>query len=485
MKTLSPQDASFLHLETGDTQMHIGSTLIAEGPAPEHRLVLDGFRAKLQFIPRYRHKVRFVPLDLGRPVWVDDPHFNLGYHVRRTALPEPGSAEQLRNLIGRLMSQPLDRSKPLWEFWVVEGLADGRWAVVTKVHHCMVDGVSGAELLAVVLDVEPEPELPVPDDWVPELEPSDAELVSRAIREQVGVPAEGLRAIRARLRGPRRIAGALLENARAIRDFADVGGIRGGGRPSSLNGPIGPHRRYAWAGGSLADIKAIRQGLGGTVNDVILAAITNGFRKLLLSRGEEVAGQTVRSMVPVSVRGPEGQGIPDNRVSAMWAELPVGIDDPAERLRSITHQLENLKDSRQALGGKALTSLGDFASPMLLALGTRVAARAPQRAVNTVTTNVPGPQVPLYCWGQKVLAAYPYVPLAANVRVTVAIFSYDGGIYVGVTGDYDTAADIGILCGGVETGLVELLAATGRAVPEAAESGTAGASNGRAAASPS
>jgi diacylglycerol O-acyltransferase / wax synthase len=485
MQTLSPQDASFLHLETGDTQMHIGSTLIAEGPPPEHRHVLDAFTAKLQFIPRYRHKVRFVPLDLGRPVWVDDPHFNLGYHVRRTALPEPGGEEQLRNLVGRLMSQPLDRSKPLWEVWVVEGLADGRWAMVTKVHHCMVDGVSGAELLAVLLDVEPEPTLPDPDDWVPELEPSDAELARRAIREQVAVPAEGIRAVRARLRGPRRIAGALLENARAVRDFADLGGIPGGGRPRSLNGPIGPHRRYAWARGSLADIKGIRQAFGGTVNDVILAAITNGFRELLLGRGEEVSGKTVRSMVPVSVRGQEARGIPDNRVSAMWAELPVGIDDPVERLRSITHQLEDLKDSRQALGGKTLTSLGDFASPMLLALGTRVAARAPQRAVNTVTTNVPGPQVPLYCWGQRVVAAYPYVPLGANVRVTVAIFSYDGGIYVGVTGDYDTAADIGILCEGVETGLSDLVAATGRAQAGEEESGATGAANGRAAASPS
>ncbi|HSD24919.1 MAG TPA: wax ester/triacylglycerol synthase domain-containing protein, partial [Solirubrobacterales bacterium] len=245
METLSPQDASFLHLETGVSQMHIGSTLIVEGPPPDHREVLDAVASKLQFIPRYRQKVRFVPLDLGRPVWVDDPHFNLGYHVRRTALPEPGSEEQLRNLIGRLMSQQLDRGKPLWEIWLAEGLAEDRWAVVTKVHHCMVDGVSGAELLAALLDVEADAEPPPAADWLPEPEPSDVELVQHAIRERIAVPAEGFRTIRAGFRRPRRVASTLLENARAIADFADVRGVPSGDRPRSLNGPIGSHRSYA------------------------------------------------------------------------------------------------------------------------------------------------------------------------------------------------------------------------------------------------
>jgi WS/DGAT/MGAT family acyltransferase len=269
---------------------------------------------------------------------------------------------------------------------------------------------------------------------------------------------------------------------------------------TSLNGTIGPHRRWAWARSQLADVKAVRAALGGTVNDVVLAVITNGFRELMQSRGERVTDETVRTMVPVSVRSPGERGTYNNRVSAMFAELPVGIADPVERLNSIRTQMEGLKESKQAVAGEVLTSLTGFAPPMLLSLGTRAFMRLPQRSLNTVTTNVPGPQFPLYAAGKRMLEAFPYVPLAGTVRIGIAIFSYDGTLNFGVTGDYDSATDIGVLAGGIESGLAELVRiaekaggarkAAGRgkrdrssakpAVPKATKSGrAAGGGNGR------
>ena len=235
---------------------------------------------------------------------------------------------------------------------------------------------------------------------------------------------------------------------------------------STLNGPIGPHRRWNWAHAQLSDVKSIRAGLGGTVNDVVLAAITRGFRELLLARGEDVEGRIVRTLVPVSVRRPGERGTYNNRVSAMFAELPVGIEDPVERLSSVREQMEGLKQSKQAVAAEVLTSLTGFAPALLLALGARVASRrAPQRNVNTVTTNVPGPQRPLYLAGRRMLEAMPFVPLGGQVRVGVAIFSYDGALKFGVTGDYDTAPDIGVLCTGIETGLAELVKAAAAGDP--------------------
>jgi len=458
MQSMSALDAAFLHVEDDVSHMHIGATLVGQGPAPSHEDFLGRIAGKLQFVPRYRQKVRFAPLALGWPVWVDDPHFNLEYHVRRTALPAPGAEAELRNLIGRLMSQQLDRGKPLWEIWFVEGLEDDRWAIITKVHHCMVDGVSAAELLGLLLDVEPDPaalELPA---WTPPAEPSEAALLRHVLREQIAVPGEGVRRLREAIRKPLSSAGAMLGGARAAAAAVPV--LRRT-QETSLNGPIGPHRKYAWARGRLTDVKTIRVAFGGTVNDVILTVVTRGFRDLLLARGEDVEGMTIRSMVPVSVRTADAQGTPDNRVSAMWAELPVGLVDPVARLRSVSLQMDGLKESGQAVGGEVLTSLGAFAPPVLLALGGRLATRVPHRNMNTVTTNIPGPQYPLYCVGRRVLEMYPYMPLANTVRTGVSIFSYDGGIYVGVTGDADTAPDIDVLCAGVEAGLAELLELAG------------------------
>ncbi len=457
---LSPLDASFLHAEDAVSHMHIGSIAVFEGPPPPFADVLDMVRGKLTLVPRYRQVVRFVPFDLGRPVWVDDPHFALDYHLRHSALPAPGDSRQLRALTGRVMSQQLDRTKPLWEIWMVEALSDNRWAMVAKTHHALVDGISGTDLLAVIMDLAPEAEPVPPDDWSPRPSPSRSELAARAVVELVRSPYEQLRAVRSTTRLPRHALGQALDVARGLSSMAGL--VRPTPR-SSLNGPLGPHRRYGWAATSVDEVKRIRKSLGGTFNDVVLAAITGGFRDLLVSRGESV-NRVVRSLVPVSVRprAADGLAVGDgtlcNRVSAMFAELPVGISDAEERLQALSVQMEGLKESQEALAGEALTSLSGFAPPMLLALGMRVATRVAQRNVNTVTTNVPGPQFPLYVLGRRMLEAYPYVPLAGQVRIGVAIFSYDGKVAFGVTSDGDGPSDLDVLLGGIERGMDELLA---------------------------
>jgi diacylglycerol O-acyltransferase len=456
VQRLSPQDASFLHLEDAVSHMHIGAVAILEGPPPEYEALSRMIRAHLPSVPRYRQKVHFVPIALGRPVWVDDPHFNLGYHLRRTALPLPGGDQELRNLVGRVMSQQLDRGKPLWEMWVVEGLSEGRWGFITKLHHCMVDGVSGAELLAVVLDSERDPELAPVDDWHAERQPLGAELALHALAKRAVSPYEQLRAARSAARSPGR---AVRDAATTARGLWRITGVLAPPPPSSLNGPVGPHRRWAWARSQLSEVKRIRSVFGGTVNDVVLTVIAGGFRALLAGRGESTQ-RDVRTLVPVSVRASAEHGQYNNRVSAIFANLPVGIADPVERLAAVRAQMEHLKHSGDAVAGDVLVGLSGFAPAMLLALGLRAATRMPQHSVNTVTTNVPGPQRPLYAAGRRMLECFPYVPLGGHVRVGVAIFSYDGGLTFGVTGDYDEAPDIDVLCNGIEQSLRELLTAS-------------------------
>ncbi len=450
---MSAQDAAFLHIEHDTAPMHVGGVSIFEGPPPSFDELLAMIAAKLVLVPRYRQVVRFVPFGVSRPVWVDDPHFNLGYHVRRTALPAPGGDGELRSLVGRVMSQNLDRAKPLWEIWVVEGLDQGRWVMLSKVHHCMVDGVAGTDLMAVLLDVEREPPAAPADDWLPASSPSDASLLARAALDRVLNPFAAAEGLAGALRTPRQLAGLLEQTAQGIVNSA---GMARQSEPSSLNGALGPHRRWDWARGRLSDVQLVRKALGGTVNDVVLAAITHGFRELLQSRGESTE-RVLRTLVPVSVRRPGERGTYNNRVSAMFAELPVSLEDPIERLRSISAQMAGLKDSKQAVAGEVLTSLSGFAPPMLLALGARVAARIPQRSLNTGTTNVPGPQFPLYAGGRRMLESFPYIPLFAHVRIAVAIFSYDGGLTFGISGDYDSAPDLDVLADGIEAGLGQLV----------------------------
>ena len=459
---LSPMDASFLHIEDDVSHMHIASVAVFEGPEPPFDEVMAMIEAKLELVPRYRQRVQFVPFDLGRPVWVDDPHFNLDYHVRHTALPSPGGEAELRRLVGRVMEQPLDRSKPLWEIWVVQGLEGGRWAMLSKAHHALVDGVSGTDMLAVLMDQSSDAERPTaPAEWVPAPTPSGLALVAEAFVDLLLSPYEIARAARAQTRALRRMARYAAEVTSGL---VAMGGLVRPTPLSSLNGPLGPHRRYAWASTSVEDIKTVRRELGGTFNDVVLTCITNGFRELLLSRGESV-DRVVRTLVPVSVRPRDesgraiGDGTFDNKVSAMFAELPVDIEDVTLRLQAVSEQMKDLKDSKEALAGEALTSMSGFAPPMLLAMGMRLATRAAQRNVNTVTTNVPGPQVPLYAAGRRMARAFPYVPLAAQVRIGVAIFSYNGEVNFGITGDYDSAPDLDVLTAGIEEGMAQLLKA--------------------------
>ena len=454
MHRLSPQDASFLHLEDAVSHMHVGAVAFCEGPAPDHDAFTRMVQAKLDAIPRYRQRVHFVPFALGRPVWIDDPHFNIGYHVRRTALPRPGGDDELRALVGRVMSQQLDRGKPLWEMWIAEGLEGGRWALITKLHHCMVDGVAGAELLSAVLDDARDAEHDAPRAWTPERQPSGAELAVRALGTRARSPVDEMRSLAgSALDDPR---GAVTQVAGTLQGALTLAGILRPAKPSSLNGPIGPHRRWAWARSSLADVKEIRRALDGTVNDVVLAAIAGAFRELLLSRGEP-ADHVVRTLVPVSVRGRQEEFTYDNRVSAMFADLPTDVADPVERLAAIRRQMRHLKETHEALAGDALVALGGLAPAMVLALGLRTATHVPQRNVQTVTTNVPGPQHTLYAAGRRVIDCFPYVPLGGHVRIGVAIFSYDGELNFGVTGDYDRAPDVDVLCRAIETELTRLL----------------------------
>jgi diacylglycerol O-acyltransferase / wax synthase len=453
MDWMSPMDASFLHLEGPMNPMHVGGVSIFEGPVPPFERLEEMVAGKLGLVPRYRQKVRFIPLGLGRPVWVDDPHFNLSYHLRHTALPAPGSNDQLRRTAARIFAQHLDRDKPLWEIWAIEGLSESRWALLSKVHHCMVDGVAATDMMSVMFESDAAPV--AAGAWEPAPEPSGTELVLRTLTHRTFNPSEQLRTVRAAARAPRASLVQARDLLRGMTSSASVMRPVGG---SSLTGSIGPHRTWSCAHVRLSDVKSVRAALGGTVNDVVLTIVSGGLRDLLEGRGEPIADRTIRALVPVSVRRPGEQGVYNNRVSAMFAELPVGVADPAARLEAVRAQMDGLKQSKQAVAGDALTSLSGFAPPMLLALGTRIAARAPSLGVQTGVTNVPGPQQPLHTLGRRLLESFPFVPLIGHVRISIAIFSYDGGLYFGVTGDYDSSSDIDVLTTGVERSMAALLA---------------------------
>jgi diacylglycerol O-acyltransferase / wax synthase len=466
MTRLSPLDATFLHVEDDVSHMHLGSVGFFEGPPPRHADLLAAIEAKLHLAPRYRRRVRFLPLGAGRPVWVDDPHFDLGYHVRRTALPAPGGNRELRALVGRVMSHQLDRSRPLWELWVVEGLGGGRWALITKLHHAMADGVSASNLITAIMDTRRDEPVTAPQPWTPSPAPSGLALAAGALGERAQWPLREARALRGMMREPRRTALRVAATLQGLTAYARVLPPSDAG---DLNGPIGPHRRWRWARAGLGEVKDVRAALGGTVNDVILAAVTAGFRDLLLARGA-TTDRSVRTLVPVSVRAADQDGHYDNRVSAIFAELPVAIGDPLQRLHAITAQMERLKATHEAVAGEALTSMAGFAPEVLLSLSGRIATHLPQHNVATVTTNVPGPQAPLYLAGRRMLETFPYVPLAGHVRIGVAIYSYDGTLGFGVTGDYETAPDIGIVCDGIERAVDELVTLAARRSPTSSRS---------------
>ena len=460
---LSPLDASFLFAEDRTRAMHVcGVMTFAPADGPEFDM--DAFAAligrRLALVPRYRQKVREVPGHLGLPVWVDDPDFDLDYHVRRSALPRPGTDEQLRALVGRLIARRLDRARPLWEIYLVEGLSDGRFAVVTKTHHAMVDGLASMDVGALLLDSTPEPRETAADEWRPAPEPSALELAAGAVLEAWRRPRTVLD-VAARAGADVREVTVGLERAMTTLLSA------GTGRPvHALNTVIGEQRRFATARTTLADHRAVRAALGGTVNDVVLAVVTGALRHWMMTRGEPLtAGATVRALVPVSVRarrdtvaaprtgGPAAAG---NSISAYFVDLPVGEDDPLRRLAQVSAAMAAHKAGGQAVGATTLIRLAGLAPPTLHSLGVRLASEFSSQVYNVLVTNVPGPPRPLYAMGARMLDMYPVVPLAGGQAVSIGITSYDGGMHYGLNADRDAMPDVDVLAGALTDALDEL-----------------------------
>jgi WS/DGAT/MGAT family acyltransferase len=432
--------------------MHVASTATFAGETPSYEEFRDHIASRLHLVPRFRQRLRFVPLSQGRPKWVDDPQFNLEYHLRHTALPAPGSEEQLRTLAARVFSQRLDRSKPLWELWLVDGLEGDRFAIVGKSHHCLVDGISGVDITTVLYDASPDTDpLPEPPPWTPAPEPSDAQLVAEALVERATTPAELARGVRAVFRAPRQAAHAAVDALEAAGTFARTGV---GAPPSPFNVEIGPYRRFATVEADLAQFKAVKNAAGGTVNDVLLAVVAGALGRYLRSHGHSTHELELRAMVPISVRGELEHGALGNRVSSFMAPLPVWCEDPLERLARVREVMGDLKESKQAVGATLMTELADFAPPTIAGQAARLQSR--QRFFNLVVTNVPGPQFPLYLLGRELERVFPMVPLAKRQAVCFAIMSYNGQINFGLTGDYDAMPDLDTLADDVREAIGEI-----------------------------
>ncbi len=481
---LSSIDASFLHQEGPTSHMHIGGVLVFEGPAPEFTAYVDHVRGRLHLVPRYRQKLTTPPLETGRPLWVDDPDFNIEYHVRHTALPSPGTEEQLFLLAGRIASQPLDRSKPLWENWLIEGLEGDRFALISKTHHALVDGVSGVDLASVLLDVEPSAAPPPGglEPWQPKPEPSPAELVVAGVRGMLG-GAAGLasRAVGAATR-PGTSFGVLLDAAEGIGEIVWAGLNPAPETP--LNVEIGPHRRYAVVRHQLDDYKKVKNALGGTVNDVVLTVVSGALARWLHSRGVGTEGLEMRALVPVSVRTESHRGSLGNQLTVMRGPLPVYIRDPVARLRFVRRAMDGLKESKQAVGAATLAAVNNLAPPTILAQASRL--NFSTRLFNLLVTNIPGPQFPLYVLGRRLEDLFPLAFLPKNHALAVAIMSYDGGIDYGLLADYDALPDIDVIAEGIDAALHELLEAVPHEGPAAKRTGSekAGGANRNGAQTP-
>ena len=456
---LSSLDASFLHLERPEYPMHVGAVSILEGEpffGADGRLRIDAVRdlvlSRLPLMPRFRRRLMFVPYEQGRPVWVDDDRFDITYHVRHTALPRPGSWEQLVALTTRVQEGLLDRERPLWEIWLVEGLEGGNVALLQKTHHALIDGVSGVDVATLLLDMSPDFAVPVVPQWDPEPAPSASQLLLDTLRERLTQPAEMARSVRSMLRGPRRA----LDRAHELLQSMSTMVTRDAIAPrSSINARTGRHRQLAVVRVPLPDVKEIRRGLGGTVNDVVLAGVSGGLRRLFVHRGDNTEDLHLRVLCPVSVRSEDQRGSLGNKVSAMFVNLPVDNRPALERLRAISAQTADLKERHQAVGAEMLLGMTEYVAPTLMSLAARVVHRQP--FFNLIVTNVPGPQQPLYLMGARVLEAFPIVPLTRNLTVVVGILSYDGTLHFGLWGDRDACADIEVLASGIDDAFTELL----------------------------
>ncbi|HEY2632838.1 MAG TPA: wax ester/triacylglycerol synthase family O-acyltransferase [Solirubrobacteraceae bacterium] len=437
---LTAVDASFLHQEGTNSHMHVGGLTLLEGPPPAMEEFLEQIRRRLHLVPRYRHKLAYTALDSGRPVWVDDPSFNLEFHVRHTALPAPGSWEQLRNLTARIFSQALDRSRPLWEMWLIEGLWENKFALISKTHHSLIDGIAGVDLATVLFDLSPDPP-PLRHSgraWKPNPEPDTTELVAAGLRGAVRAGVEMVGGAVSALTHPERTLDRAREAAEGVGEIVWAGLNPAPATP--LNVEIGPHRRFVGVAAQLDDFKLVKNVLGGTVNDVVLAVVTSALRSFLLARGRRTEGVELRALVPVSVRtvGERHEG--GNRIVVMRGPLPVYIEDPLERLRFVRHAMDGLKESKQALGAEVIAGAQNFAPPTILAQASRL--NFSTRLFNLIVTNVPGPQFPLYVLGRRMERVFPVAFLPENHALAVAIMSYAGEMNFGLLGDFDSLPDI-------------------------------------------
>src|SRR5438105_8862401 len=457
---LSTLDSLFLEIEDRSAHMHVGAVAIFQGPPPPYRDFLALIEARLEKVPRYRQRVQFVPFKQGRPVWIDESQFDLEYHVRHTALPAPGGDAELKKLAARLFSQALDRDKPLWEMWLVEGLDRDRFAIISKTHHCMLDGISGVDLATVLMDTEPSSEPPPPPlEWHPRPAPKASELLAISLREQITSP---FQVVRDALNANNDARKLLREIAGGFKPLWGLAGM-GLAPPSALNRPIGPHRRFETLDLPLPEVRKVRRALRGTVNDVLLTIVSGALRRWFEARGE-TPGPDLRALVPVSTRGAHDRKTFGNQISAVFCPLPVAEPNPLERLRKVREAMKGVKESGQAVGASALASLGDFAPPTLLAQAARL--QAVTRFFNLLITNVPGPQFPLYLLGRQLLGCYPQVPLAAQQSIGVALLSYHGNVCVGLLADLDVR-DVDALGGAMRAALIELLDCV-QAAPEPA-----------------
>jgi diacylglycerol O-acyltransferase / wax synthase len=452
---LSAVDASFLHQETPSSHMHVGGVMIFEGPPPAFDEFTDALRARLHLVPRYRRKLVTPPVETGRPLWVDDPNFNIEYHVRQSALPAPGVEQQLMALAARIMSQQLDRSKPLWETWLVEGLEDNRFALITKTHHALIDGVSDIDLTTVILDVSPVPQ-PVEHPsapWQPRREPGRISLLAGGIlglaRTALEAPAKAVEAVarpQTTLVRARDAAQGIGELIWASLNPAPV---------TPLNVEIGPHRRLVGVRARLADFKLAKDAFGATVNDVVIAVVSGALRSWLRSRGVRTEGLELRALLPVSVSTGEEHGPHATHIAPARAPLPVYVEDPVARLRAVKQAMEGLKESKHAVGAKVLADVENFAPPTVLAQAARLTFST--RLFNLIVTNVPGPQFPLYLLGRELQDIFPVGFLPTSQALSIAVMSYNGKLTFGLLGDYDALPDLASIAESVEAAIAELV----------------------------
>lgn len=459
---LSALDNSFLVLERANTPMHVGSTavfdaapLLGTGGGVDFERFARHVASRLHLIPRYRQKLTEIPLQ-ERAVWVDDKSFNLHYHLRHTSLPKPGDEHQLKRLCARIMSQALDRGKPLWETWIVEGLEGGRMAMISKVHHCMIDGISGVDLLSVLMS--PSAELPADENpplWTPRPVPSPAVLLRDEFADRVTTPARMLSRL---LRHPRAVLTDIWDGVGAISDWMGSGAHIASATP--FNQPIGPHRQFDWLSMDMSALREVRHGLGGSFNDVVLAIVAGAVRRFLLGRSHNVSDLTFRVFVPVSTRTSQQRGALGNRIAGWIVNLPIDEPDARRRLERVSEATAHLKQSQAAHGMEIMTELLEWTGATVLGLATRLASRA--SPFNLVVTNVPGPPTPLYLLGARMLEAYPLVPLFVGQALGIALFSNAGRLFWGFNADWDSLPDLHELVVAVDASFTELRQAQAR-----------------------